>query len=157
MKFLWNLQTKVLNASVGMLRRSKRFCSASFYPSAKWSKTMTVGSALTFGAIAYCSLFIRQRIAFNDAKEDLSAWKNRWVTGNIAFHLNEIHPALVKFLGPLLEDSISPPEFPKRILVPLCGKTMDIIFLQNLGHKVRVIIMCFLFVVSPSPHFQIVC
>ena len=134
---MWsNAKSKFFKVSVRVLGRNTRFCTKTLRPLAQWPSLRTVGSALTIGAIAYCSLFARQRLALNDAKDDLSAWHNRWISGNIAFHMSEINPVLVKFLGALMEDSISSPDFPKRVLVPLCGKTMDMIFLQNLGHKV---------------------
>jgi thiopurine S-methyltransferase len=75
----------------------------------------------------------KKSIVLND---DMDSWKSRWNSGNIGFHLPTTHHALSKFLFHLLDDSISHPSFPKRILIPLCGKTVDMLFLQAHGHKV---------------------
>ncbi|MFO0115836.1 MAG: hypothetical protein ACK53F_12720, partial [Betaproteobacteria bacterium] len=86
----------------------------------------------TVGAIAFY-ISRKNAVIFSDA---MQSWNQRWSSGQTAFHINEVHPCLFKFLGPFLDDGISSPKFSKRVLVPLCGKTVDMIFLQNLGHKV---------------------
>jgi hypothetical protein len=90
------------------------------------------GAAFTVGALAFY-VTSRSAVVFSD---EMQSWNQRWKSGQISFHINEVHPCLSKFLGPFLEDGISSPKFSKRVLVPLCGKTVDMIFLQNLGHKV---------------------
>lgn len=57
-------------------------------------------------------------------------WLKRWREGRIGFHLAQIHPALVRHWKAL--------EVPSRakILVPLCGKSLDMRWLSELGHPV---------------------
>ena len=90
------------------------------------------GAAFTVGALAF---YITSKNAVVYSNE-MQSWNQRWKSGQISFHINEVHPCLSKFLEPFLEDGISSPKFTKRVLVPLRGKTVDMIFLQNLGHKV---------------------
>jgi thiopurine S-methyltransferase len=54
-------------------------------------------------------------------------WLKRWEEGNIRFHQNDYHPQLVKF-----GEQFSP----GTVLVPLCGKTLDMIYLISKGHSV---------------------
>lgn len=54
-------------------------------------------------------------------------WLKRWEEGDIGFHQSTFHPFIEKygrrfFTGP--------------ILVPLCGKSLDMLFLSNLGFDV---------------------
>lgn len=56
-------------------------------------------------------------------------WAQTWAARQIGFHLNEANPRLVpnvSELGP-----------PGRVLVPLCGKTLDMAFLASRGFEVE--------------------
>lgn len=57
-------------------------------------------------------------------------WRDRWNTGRIAFHLAAPNPRLVEHVGAL------GPGAGKRILVPLCGKSIDLAFLAAQGFDV---------------------
>lgn len=55
-------------------------------------------------------------------------WAERWDSGRIGFHRNDVHPHLLRHgarLGP-----------PGRVLVPLCGKSLDLVWLRKRGHEV---------------------
>lgn len=54
-------------------------------------------------------------------------WKEAWIEGRTGFHKSEAHELLVKHLNIFKSD---------RILVPLCGKSLDMIFLRDQGLKV---------------------
>lgn len=55
-------------------------------------------------------------------------WLQRWQNQQIGFHLNAPHPLLQKYHEQC---------FPERnVLVPLCGKSLDMEFLATMGHKV---------------------
>lgn len=61
---------------------------------------------------------------------DQEFWKKAWKEKNIGFHRDEFHPKLVEY-------------FPKlglkkgdRVLVPLCGKSRDLLWLKEQGYKV---------------------
>lgn len=56
-------------------------------------------------------------------------WHERWREGRIGFHLSHVNPTLVRFL-PRLAPS------PTRVLVPLCGKSLDLRYLAEQGHDV---------------------
>lgn len=57
-------------------------------------------------------------------------WKQRWKEGLTGFHLNEVNPYLIKH-WPAMECPQG-----STVFVPLCGKTMDIIWLTQQGCKV---------------------
>lgn len=58
---------------------------------------------------------------------DREFWLERWQQQQIAFHQGHPHPLLVKH-GALLSA--------ERVLVPLCGKAVDLAFLAQHGHSV---------------------
>lgn len=60
---------------------------------------------------------------------DREFWLARWEEGRIGFHRGEVHPDLRTFLDVWLDESHH------RILVPLCGKSVDIPFLAGRGHE----------------------
>jgi len=55
-------------------------------------------------------------------------WIKAWNEGNIGFHQAEIHSALEKY-WPTLEAGTT-------VLVPLCGKSRDLLWLEERGHDV---------------------
>lgn len=57
-------------------------------------------------------------------------WHKRWSTNQIGFHLPEVNPYLQRF-WPQLEV-----ERGSRVLVPLCGKTLDLLWLAQQGYSV---------------------
>lgn len=61
---------------------------------------------------------------------DPDFWHQKWKNNVIGFHKNEANPRLVNhFVSLALFDN-------SRILVPLCGKTLDIAWLMGAGHRV---------------------
>jgi thiopurine S-methyltransferase len=65
----------------------------------------------------------------NDPSDRLESWNKRWSTGKIAFHKTEVHASLQKYCDEYLLDGIIGGG--GRILVPLCGKTVDMAFLAR--------------------------
>jgi thiopurine S-methyltransferase len=57
-------------------------------------------------------------------------WSKRWADGRIGFHSSEINPRLSDHLDLLTAGEAS------RVLVPLCGKSLDMKFLRDRGHEV---------------------
>ncbi|MEG3080348.1 thiopurine S-methyltransferase [Halomonas sp. 5021] len=57
-------------------------------------------------------------------------WRARWQEGRIGFHLPQPHPALTHYWP-----SLGVPDRAK-VLVPLCGKTLDMRWLAEAGHPV---------------------
>lgn len=57
-------------------------------------------------------------------------WKERWERHEIGFHLSEVNPCLLRHWASLAlaEDA--------GVLVPLCGKTLDMAWLAARGHAV---------------------
>ena len=56
-------------------------------------------------------------------------WLSRWAENRIGFHLDDVNPLLKRFL----------PKFrtvPGRVLVPLCGKSLDLAWLAAEGYDV---------------------
>jgi thiopurine S-methyltransferase len=57
-------------------------------------------------------------------------WHERWQTGQIGFHQSAVHPFLARWWSRLE----LPPE--ARVYVPLCGKTLDMVWLAERGHRI---------------------
>lgn len=56
---------------------------------------------------------------------DAQFWINAWNDGRTGFHKSEFHPKLIEYFHELNASS------GQSILVPLCGKTLDMIWLQS--------------------------
>ncbi|MEQ9366497.1 MAG: hypothetical protein RIF32_19810, partial [Leptospirales bacterium] len=54
-------------------------------------------------------------------------WQERWESGRIGFHQADVHPMLRRHAPDLLRPN-------DRILVPLCGKSLDLLFLAGLAN-----------------------
>lgn len=61
---------------------------------------------------------------------DANFWHQRWENNDIAFHGHEANPLLVKYFKELALAKGS------RIFLPLCGKTLDILWLLSSGYRV---------------------
>lgn len=59
-----------------------------------------------------------------------SFWHEKWDAQQIGFHLDAVNPLLVKFWSQL---GLNPT---RKVLVPLCGKSLDMCFLAEQGHDV---------------------
>ena len=57
-------------------------------------------------------------------------WQHLWEVGDIPFHRDHVSPILQKHFASLE----LPPS--SRILVPLCGKSLDMLWMSQQGHKV---------------------
>lgn len=57
----------------------------------------------------------------------ISYWQSRWQNNNIGFHNPEVNSYLVEFF-----DVVIPPNA-SSVLVPLCGKTKDLLWLRDKG------------------------
>jgi thiopurine S-methyltransferase len=58
---------------------------------------------------------------------DNNYWLNRWKQNQTGWHQKEVEPALINFFSKLNQ---------LRVFVPLCGKSLDLIWLANQGHEV---------------------
>ena len=57
-------------------------------------------------------------------------WHERWASGRIGFHLDSVNPLLIKGWSELNAAGEG------RVLVPLCGKSLDMLWLREQGHEV---------------------
>ena len=57
-------------------------------------------------------------------------WQSRWGEGRIGFHKSEVNPLLLKYFTALQLKKGS------RVLVPLCGKSIDMVWLAAQGYDV---------------------
>jgi len=55
-------------------------------------------------------------------------WLERWEKKEIGFHQNEVNPHLLQYWQEISTQG--------EVFVPLCGKTLDMIWLRELGHPV---------------------
>ncbi len=60
---------------------------------------------------------------------DPKFWLEAWDAGRTGFHKDEVHPSLRRFAPRFLDGT-------HRVLVPLCGKTLDLAWLVDQGHEV---------------------
>lgn len=60
----------------------------------------------------------------------MNEWQSRWQEGRIGFHLPEYNKQLLKYWSELEVDKSCP------VFVPLCGKTLDLVWLRQQGHEV---------------------
>ncbi len=67
---------------------------------------------------------------------DAQFWLDRWKEGQIGFHKEEFHEKLVQYF-PEFEATTA-----QKVLVPLCGKTKDLIWLHNMGLYVHGVELC---------------
>ena len=56
-------------------------------------------------------------------------WENLWIEKNTGFHQPVVHPDLVKY-----ENLVMKPN--SRVYMPLCGKSVDLVYLADKGHDV---------------------
>jgi thiopurine S-methyltransferase len=59
--------------------------------------------------------------------KDPQFWQGRWERGEIGWHQSEAEPRLVENFKSLS---------PTRVFVPLCGKSLDLVWLHEQGHHV---------------------
>ena len=69
-----------------------------------------------------------------DLQQEQQQWWVRWQEGRIGFHLPDVNPLLIRHVHSLATDTH--PNERSCILVPLCGKSKDLIWLQSHFHKV---------------------
>ena len=61
---------------------------------------------------------------------DSEFWQQRWQEGRIGFHKSDVNPKLIKYFS-----NIALP-IGSRVLVPLCGKSIDMVWLACAGYDV---------------------
>ena len=61
---------------------------------------------------------------------DSEFWQQRWQEGRIGFHKSDVNPELIKYFSNLALPIGS------RVLVPLCGKSIDMVWLACAGYDV---------------------
>jgi len=64
------------------------------------------------------------------AMTDHEFWHQRWLRGEIGFHLDTVHPALAEYWTSVNAQALDP------VLVPLAGKSLDMKWLAERGHEV---------------------
>ncbi len=61
---------------------------------------------------------------------EASFWQQRWQDNKIGFHLNEVNPLLKKYADKM---QLAPGQ---QVFVPLCGKSLDLLWLAEQGYRV---------------------
>ena len=62
--------------------------------------------------------------------ESNEAWRQRWEAGQTGFHQEVTNPLLVKYWASRVSNASA------KVLVPLCGKSADMVWLARRGHSV---------------------
>ncbi len=60
---------------------------------------------------------------------DSDFWHDKWERGQLGFHMDAANPVLVEHGARFLAGG------PHRVLVPLCGKSLDLCWLRDQGHS----------------------
>jgi len=103
-------------------------------------RAAAAAAAAAAGAVALAGATGRGAAAGCAEEPDrLAEWRKRWEIGQTGWQLDEVNPYLLRFLDELLPEA--PPAdwvntMGPRVLVPLCGKTLDMAFLATRGCRV---------------------
>nr|MBL8411758.1 hypothetical protein [Dechloromonas sp.] len=68
--------------------------------------------------------------AGQDTERDNELWQQCWRDRDTGFHQTTVNPSLIRFWPSLGLDKS------ERIFVPLCGKSLDLLWLARQGHPV---------------------
>jgi thiopurine S-methyltransferase len=60
---------------------------------------------------------------------DSQFWHDRWTLNEIGFHQADVHPLLVQYWPQFVKTS-------EQVFVPLCGKSLDMLWLRQQGHSI---------------------
>ncbi|CAJ1956331.1 unnamed protein product [Cylindrotheca closterium] len=82
--------------------------------------------------------------AADENTPNLKPWLNRWENRQIGFHMSDVNPILTQFAKDLLQHDLPNEEkegggascSTSRVLVPLCGKTVDMAYLAKISSEV---------------------
>jgi thiopurine S-methyltransferase len=69
------------------------------------------------------------------SEDELAPWRDRWQKRQIGFHEGKPNAFLTTHLDALKNESSAPSAGP-RVLVPLCGKAVDLVYLAERGYQV---------------------
>ncbi|WP_412469576.1 MULTISPECIES: hypothetical protein [unclassified Halobacteriovorax] len=69
------------------------------------------------------------KIETNQKQDNAKFWQEGWDKGFTGFHQSEYNQAMIDYFGDLDLNG-------KTVLIPLCGKSLDMIYLANKGAKV---------------------
>jgi len=84
-----------------------------------------------------CSVWLNKLASeFRMSTDKISIWETQWQKGDISFHLPEVNPKLLDNMDELIGCEKSGEKVCRDILVPLCGKSKDLVHLHGLGHNV---------------------
>lgn len=59
---------------------------------------------------------------------DATFWHRKWEVGEIGFHKSDVNPIVTRYFKDIKPD--------QRILVPLCGKSLDMLWLRERAHVI---------------------
>jgi thiopurine S-methyltransferase len=68
-----------------------------------------------------------------DYAQEQQQWFDRWQHGRIGFHISGVNPWLIRYADDVYAAETTATS---RILVPLCGKTWDLLWLRSRFHEV---------------------
>lgn len=77
----------------------------------------------------------KQQVGDGQEIARLQQWNQRWEKNALGWHKAEYHNFLTTYYDQWMKDCATLNDEPKyRTLVPLCGKTLDMLFLKEKGH-----------------------
>jgi len=93
------------------------------------------------GAASAATVFLASHshpVCCDDQSDSLTSWHSRWNANNTRWHLPGANPHLHRFLTEFLPTAGAPHAvgMGPRVLLPLCGKAVDMAHLARLGFRV---------------------
>eukprot|EP00117_Sycon_ciliatum_P021723 scpid72293/ scgid18956/ Thiopurine S-methyltransferase; Thiopurine methyltransferase len=79
-------------------------------------------------------LFCKERLVMSSSQKPDLDWESRWKDGRTGWHRDEVNDRLIQYHGRLLEGANA--EKKLNVFVPLCGKTVDMLWLNEQGHHI---------------------
>lgn len=67
---------------------------------------------------------------------DHKFWLDKWANNQIGFHENSVHPLLKTYWPSVVAERRQQSVAIDNVLVPLCGKSLDLLWLRDQGHHV---------------------
>ena len=68
--------------------------------------------------------------------KEIKDWEKLWNNGIFPWHKGDVHPKLERYLQDMIQATGKTLKSEIRFFVPLCGKSMDLMFLKSQGFRV---------------------
>jgi len=108
-------------------------------PCDDWCRASADSLAALAAAVAATTLAASAGASLNcnTEGERLEPWRSRWSDNQTGWHLDNVNPYLHRFTNQLIpKHAAETTGLSPRVLIPLCGKSMDMTYLAQQGYRV---------------------